>query len=114
MGGLSLTSVMFVFQACYGTPQDFGMDVFVEGQVKSVTTGLPIQGVKVSVPDQLQYEFTNEEGFFSFYTILDVSIALKIQDVDSTLNGLFIDKDIVVSNVNAEDRVYLNIELQEK
>ena len=42
IGGLSLTSTMFIFQACYGTPQDFGMDVLIEGQVKSKTSGLPI------------------------------------------------------------------------
>ncbi len=31
IGGLCLTSVAFVFQACYGTPQDFGNDLLIEG-----------------------------------------------------------------------------------
>ena len=31
IGGLFLTSVAFVFQACYGTPQDFGNDLLIEG-----------------------------------------------------------------------------------
>src|SRR5690554_6966910 len=68
VGGLSLTSAMFVFQACYGTPQDFGLDLLIEGQVKSKTSGLPIKGIKVSVADNMQYTWTNEEGEFSFYT----------------------------------------------
>ena len=35
---------MFIFQAWYGTPQDFGLDLLVEGQVKSNTSELPIKG----------------------------------------------------------------------
>ena len=31
--GLCLTSVAFVFQACYGTPQDLGYDLLIEGKV---------------------------------------------------------------------------------
>ena len=44
IGGLCLTSVAFVFQACYGTPQDFGNDLLIEGQVTSKISGLPIKG----------------------------------------------------------------------
>ena len=54
VGGLSFTSALFVFQACYGTPQDFGLDILLEGQVKSKSTGLPIQGIKVSVEINIQ------------------------------------------------------------
>ena len=39
IGGMSLTTAMFIFQACYGTPQDMGLDMLVEGQVKSLTSG---------------------------------------------------------------------------
>ena len=46
IGGISFTSALFVFQACYGTPQDFGFDLFIEGQVKSASTGLPVKGIK--------------------------------------------------------------------
>ena len=42
IGGLCLTSIAFVFQACYGTPQDFGSDLLIEGEVKAKSTGLPI------------------------------------------------------------------------
>lgn len=112
IGGLSLTSAMFVFQACYGTPQDFGYDVFVEGQVTSKSTGLPIPGIQIVVGDNIQFDQTNNEGYFSFYTPLDVDIALHFQDIDGELNGSFVDREITVTN--AEDRVYLNVDLQEK
>jgi hypothetical protein len=29
LGGLSLTSALFIFQACYGTPHDMGLDIFI-------------------------------------------------------------------------------------
>ena len=53
-GGLWLTSIAFVFQACYGTPQDFGNDLLLTGQVNSKKTGLPVKGIKVSVVDGIQ------------------------------------------------------------
>ena len=68
IGGLSFTTALFVFQACYGTPQDFGADVFIEGLVKSKKTGEPIKGIKVSVADNPQYQYTDEDGeFFILY-----------------------------------------------
>jgi len=42
LGGLSLTSALFIFQACYGTLHDMGLDIFIEGQVKSEKTNLKI------------------------------------------------------------------------
>lgn len=112
VGGLSLTSAMFVFQACYGTPQDFGLDLLVEGQVKSKTSGLPIKGIKVSVADNMQYEITNEEGKFSFYTEMIEGLTLQFQDIDSIQNGLYLDKDTVLNEIS--EKVYLDILLEEK
>jgi hypothetical protein len=112
IGGLSFTSAMFIFQACYGTPQDFGLDLLVEGQVKSKTSGLPIKGVKVSISDNLQYEYTNEEGKFSFYTEMLENMTIKFQDVDANQNGIFADRDTVIKNI--KKKIYLDIELIEK
>lgn len=112
VGGLSFTSAMFVFQACYGTPQDFGLDLLVEGQVKSKTSGLPIKGIKVSVADNMQYEITNEEGKFSFYTEMIEGLTLQFQDIDSIQNGLYLDKDTVLNEIS--EKVYLDILLEEK
>ena len=112
IGGLSLTSAMFVFQACYGTPQDFGLDLLIEGQVKSKTSGLPIKGIKVSVADNMQYEMTDEEGKFLFYTEMLEGLTLQFQDIDSTQNGLYINKDTVLTDLN--ENIYLDIALEEK
>lgn len=112
VGGLSLTSAMFVFQACYGTPQDFGLDLLVEGQVKSKTSGLPIKGIKVSVADNIQNEITDEEGKFSFYTEMLEGITLQFQDIDTIQNGLYTNKDTVLTELS--QKVYLDIMLEEK
>lgn len=112
IGGLSFTSAMFIFQACYGTPQDFGYDVLVEGQVKSKTSGLPIKGIKVSVEDILQYEITDENGKFSFYMEMLDRISFQFQDIDSTQNRQFVDKDTVLTEIT--ENVYLDIMLEEK
>lgn len=112
IGGLSFTSAMFVFQACYGTPQDFGLDILIEGQVKSKTTGLPLKGIKVSVDGTLQYDLTNDEGKFTFYTESSNSLKIKFEDVDFAQNGTFVNKDTIPAIT--DKKVYLNIALDSK
>ncbi len=112
ISGLSFTSALFIFQACYGTAQDFEADILVEGQVKSKTTGEPINGIKVTVGENMQYEFTNAEGKFLFYTMLTDTINFKFDDIDSISNGSFISKDTIVTEVM--DSVYLDILLEDK
>lgn len=119
IGGLCLTSIAFVFQACYGTPQDFGNDLLVEGLVKSKKTGLPIKGIKVSVADKVQYTNTNENGEFSFYIEKLQNTKIRFTDTDSTQNDLFSNKDTLVTikeplQTSKGAKVYLNIELENK
>jgi CarboxypepD_reg-like domain len=112
LGGLSLTSALFIFQACYGTPQDMGLDVLIEGQVKSEKTSLPVKGIKVSVADKMQLEYTNEDGKFSLYTETAGSYKIKFEDIDSNQNGLFVGRDTLLTNI--DKNVFLNIALEEK
>ena len=119
IGGLCLTSVAFVFQACYGTPQDFGNDLLIEGQVKSKTSGLPIKGIKVSIADKIQYTNTDENGKFSFYIERLQYAKIQFTDIDSTQNTLFSNKDTLVTIndsvlMSKQPKVYLNIELENK
>lgn len=112
MGGLSITSAMFIFQACYGTPQDMGLDTYIEGQVTSESTGLPIKGIQISVGDGIQREITDEEGKFSFYIETSESIELLFKDVDAEENGQFVERDTVVKNPGRHK--YLEIKMEEK
>jgi hypothetical protein len=112
IGGLSLTSALFVFQACYGTPQDFGLDLFIEGQVKSKTSGLPIEGIKVSVANNPQFTMTDGDGKFILITEMIKDLTLRFQDVDSDQHGLYTDKDTVMNL--PKGMVFLDIKLEEK
>lgn len=112
IGALSFTSVMFVFQACYGTPQDFGFDVCLEGTVKSAKTGLPIKGIKVSVDEEYQYTETDDSGFYSFYVPFSDSLAVSFQDIDSLENKTYLTKDTIITA--SEEEMVLNISLAEK
>ena len=119
IGGLCLSSIAFVFQACYGTPQDFGNDLLIEGQVKSKTSGLPIKGIKVSIADKIQYTNTDENGKFSFYIERLQYAKIQFTDIDSTQNTLFSNKDTLVTIndsvlMSKQPKVYLNIELENK
>ena len=112
LGGLSLTSALFIFQACYGTPQDMGLDIFIVGQVKSEKTSKPVKGIKVSVEGKMQYQYTDESGKFSFYTETASSYKIKFEDIDADQNGIFAGKDTLLTNI--DKTVYLDIALEEK
>lgn len=112
VGGLSFTSALFIFQACYGTPQDFGLDVMVEGLVKSKTTGLPINGIRVSVKNEFQYTNTNEDGRFGFYTEKTDRLTISLQDIDASENGAYSSLDTTL--VDFGENIFLDLILDEK
>jgi len=112
IGGLSFTSALFVFQACYGTGPDYGLDLLIKGQVKSKTSGLPIEGIKVLVEFGHQSEMTDKEGKFELYTEWRDVLNIQFTDVDSTMNGLYADKDTVLHHYARE--IELDITLEEK
>jgi len=111
LGGLSFTAAIFVFEACYGTPQDMDADLYVEGTVKSESTGLPVPGIKVSLQNGEQYVLTDGEGAFSFYTWLSDSVKLRCDDVDSVQNGSYEAKETELNPVG--DHVVVEIKLKE-
>jgi len=112
-GGISLTAVAFIFQACYGPPI-VPHSIAVSGTVQSKTTSLPIKGIKVSCYDDPSYVITNEDGYFSFQTYDDYrgEIPVKFADIDSTENGgYFSDTTIIVGTAS---KINIFVELEEK
>ena len=96
LGFFKLSAVAFTFQCCYGTPQDFEMDVRVNGVVTSSESGLPIEGISVEIDNKYDAVQTNANGFYSFYTLPDSVYTLKFSDVDGNTNGAFWDKYITI------------------
>ena len=74
IGGLSFTTALFVFQACYGMPQDWQDDVFIQGKVISSTTSLPVKGIKVESELYEHYGITDSQGEFGFYRVVFTSL----------------------------------------
>ncbi len=112
IGGLSFTSALFIFQACYGMPQDMMDDLLVEGKVTSKSTGLPIEGIRVTDKDHGQYQFTDDEGGFSFYTTFSDRITLLFEDVDSESNGSFANRDTVIDD--HDQQLFVDIAMEDK
>ena len=111
IGGLSFTTALFVFQACYGMPQDWQDDVFIQGKVISSTTSLPVKGIKVESELYEHYGITNSQGEFGFYTPWVESLKLTIEDTDPETDGSYLSKDTVL--ITPEQEVFLNISLEE-
>jgi hypothetical protein len=113
IGGLSFGTMLFVFEACYGTPQDnAGFDVLVQGKVKSKATGQAIKGIKVSAVYSPQFQYTDDQGKFSFYVFTGGTFALKFQDTDSIQNETYQSKDTTL--YNARDTVFVDVALENK
>lgn len=107
LGGLSFTSALFIFQACYGTPQDMKPDMQLEGKVVSRASGLPVKGIKVILDGLNQVDTTNENGEFSMFTQFANNYKLIFEDVDATQNGAFLSHDTIISGAN--DYAYINV-----
>ncbi len=126
-GGISLTAIAFVFQACYGIEKDLGYDdTRLSGKVTSKTTNSPIKGIKVSVPhysSAYNYAITDENGNFDFYVYISErvndqrtlpdSIPVFFADIDSLENGYFFDKEVII-NIDGQNEVKISVELEEK
>jgi len=129
LGGVSITAVAFIFQACYGPGPDMSYDVKLTGMVKSKTTNLPIQGIKVTVNDDgYNFGITDEGGQFDFYTsvqnydyynkdstVLYTPDKLRIhfRDMDGIENGYYRDTTIIINPAH-KDEVIIHVELEEK
>lgn len=109
LAGISFTTAFFVFQACYGPPQDIYQDVYIHGKVVSEDTGEPVEGIRVSIPGQSQYIFTDSEGTFSLYTVQASSYELQFEDIDGDSNGNFANKDTLLENADSD--IFVDVSL---
>ncbi len=112
IGGLSFTTALFVFQACYGMPQDMQDDVLIRGKVVSLTSSQPVKGIKVESDLYEHFGISDSLGEFGFYTPWAHSLKLTIEDTDPDSDGDYLSKDtVLVDPVSSE---YLHIAIEEK
>ena len=126
-GSISLTAMAFVFQACYGTKEDFYYDIKVSGTVRSKTTDAPIKGIKVTINSDHNFGITDENGNFDFYASVPNfyeyysdsvrftpdSIPVQFLDIDGNENGTFSDTTVVIDPAH-KNEIKINVLLDNK
>lgn len=112
-GLFSFSAVMFVFQACYGTPTDYGLDIYVEGVVISKKNNNPIQGIKVTLEGSSNYGISDSLGRYSFYDESAQQYSFKFQDLDTATYGAYRSLDTTIYNSDKLNKIVLNVALEE-
>jgi hypothetical protein len=102
----SLSGILFAFQACYGTPQDFGLDVLISGSVTSATSHKPIAGLLVAVDEIGQYTETGSDGTFSLHCETMPGYRLRFGQAGTALS-----RDTTVNLPEGSEQLVINIEL---
>jgi hypothetical protein len=106
----SFTGALFVFQACYGPPPGINDVVYINGKVKAARTQAPIQGIRISVDNNIQSDFTNNEGRFWFQVDIEKSHTLKFEDVDSSLYGSFNAKELILNPIGKDTTIEVTLD----
>ena len=110
-GIFSLSGIMFAFQACYGTPQDFGMDVEINGKVLSGNTDNGIRGILINIKDLPNATVTDENGNFSLFAERQSEYLVSFLDRDGDANGSFSPKDTLIAVTEYQNSVHVTIRL---
>ena len=112
-----LCGVLVLFEACYGTPQNFepvgeSQNMNFKGQVLSADSLKPVPGARVILTgtdypnDSTIYTYTNASGGYELSIPYSKSYeyTLSAFDVDDTLNGNFLKTD-TLTKVSSRDEV---------
>ena len=85
----ALTTVMFIMQACYGTPSMYDMaEIQLSGRVVDKATGEPLKGICLDVFDANGSDpivgYTDENGYFEMIQWVNVqrvsSLTIEVKD----------------------------------
>ncbi|MFA6128554.1 MAG: hypothetical protein WC699_14745 [Bacteroidales bacterium] len=103
---------MFAFQACYGTPQDFGQDILVQGTVRSQASGTAVPGIKVQILESGQYTVSASDGTWLIYCERFYQYTVKFSDTDGTKNGIYQECDTIAMLAEGSENLVVNAELK--
>lgn len=111
--GATLTSVLFIVQACYGTTPGGRTEktVMLQGKVVSATTGEPIKGIRVDLLYSSESSYTDENGMFVIYTWETNDATLLYKDIDGDKNGSYVGGSM---NIGLMSDRFVDITMNEK
>ncbi len=95
-GVFSLSGILFAFQACYGTPKDFGTDVLIQGRVTSVSTKASLANIRVDIDQTGQYTVTRSDGTFRMWCEQMREYRLIFSDEQTPRNNRYTCRDTVI------------------
>ena len=102
LGIFGAAGFLMIFQACYGTPQNY---MEINGKIKDNETGIGIEGIQIKVKSDSQEMRILSDSNGNFTTLIKTTgynLDFKIHDIDGELNGLYEDKDTSI-DVNGEN-----------
>jgi len=111
--GICLSSVAFVFQACYGMPHgDPEDDICIRGKVftRVDTADVPVQDIKVSAIGEWLVDTTGADGMFSIYVPVQDMYKLYFEGIEPDSLSRFFPKDTIIEKPRYGE-VFLNIRL---
>ena len=95
LGALGVTSIAFVFQACYAPYYGDDYDRCINGEVLSATTHKPIKGIRITGYDQPGYEETDSTGAFHIHLPISRDYNIRLEDQSDSLRA-YLPKDTVI------------------
>ncbi len=94
LGTLEVTSIAFVFQACYAPYYGDDFDRCINGEVRSAQTHKPIKGIRVTGNQQPGYEETDSAGTFHIHLPISRDYNIRLEDQDSL--RAYLPKDTII------------------
>ena len=94
LASLGVTSIAFVFQACYAPYYGDDYDRCINGEVLSATTHKPIKGIRVTGNDQPGYVETDSAGAFHIHLPISRDYNIRLEDQDSL--RAYLPKDTII------------------
>ena len=94
LGSIGITSIAFVFQACYAPYYGNDYDRCINGEVLSATTHKPIKGIRVTGNEQPGYVETDSAGSFHIHLPLSRDYNIRLEDQDSL--RAYLPKDTII------------------
>ena len=114
--GSTLATALFIFQACYGMPQDYNQSLQYETTVKVVdANGNTLEGVKVSLRNATMTDFTEQTATGSDgMAVIDAAVPMESPALELRFEADgFEAKDLTLEDVNAAE-VTIQLDRQAK
>ncbi len=95
LGTLGVTSIAFVFQACYAPYYSDDYARCINGEVLSATTNKPIKGIRITGNDQPGYVETDSAGTFHIHLPISRDYNIRLEDQSDSLRA-YLPKDTII------------------